>query len=258
MSDTSPIVVVVTKPDPGASLGLRMISRDGKLTVASLEKPEILNSDLKVGMRIESINGTKVSGVDTKDAVAIIKSAPTTVTIVAYTIAKSTTTFESLVKEEFAREFNILWKPNKLSCVIDHKQNPDACTACLCPGCVQVYSYTLTIDMSSGIPKLSYKDNIAGSFNRIQGNMTAGAGNTMTVNGVGRMNDSVVQRCNRIENRLVMEQNNNALGAGVPISEVMEERVGIADEIGKLKKLHDDGVLDKEEFEQAKSKVLSS
>jgi len=271
-SNTTPIVVVVTKANPGASLGLGMRNVGGKIIVTAFSKPEIFkDTDLKVGMHIESINGTKVTGAKLKDAVAIIGSTPGTVTFVAYT---TTTNFESYVKEEFAKDFHILWKPNKCSCVVDHKQNPDECSACICPGCAQVYSYTLTSNTSSGIPKISYRDNIAGTFNRMMGLMTASSGNTMTVTGVAKMNGLVLQRCNRIENRMVMEQNNdrlvmeqndNALGTGVPISEtgvpiseVMEERVSIADEIVKLKKLHDDGLLDDEEFKSTKAKVLSS
>ena len=41
-------------------------------------------------------------------------------------------------------------------------------------------------------------------------------------------------------------------------AEVMEERDTLADEIAKLKKLHDDGVLTDEEFKEAKQKAISS
>ena len=183
----------------------------------------------------------------------------------------SVTTFEKLVEEEFGQEFNIAWpptiKPNGKRCVIDHKHNPDDLIACLCPGLVQQYRYTLTLEADSGgAPKVTWVDNIAGSFNRAQGHMAAANHNPSQTNAVARMDNTIIQKVSRIENRLLIEHNNAAAAATAPTfaasseavkAETMEERESIADEIAKLKKLHDDGVLNGEEFEKAKSKALS-
>ena len=129
--------------------------------------------------------------------------------------------------------------------------------ACLCPGIVQVYRFTVSIEMLGGTPTVSYKDDIAGTFNRMQGHAAAKSGNTSKVTGTQSMTNLVLQGCSRIENRLVMEQNNaNAAVAAQNMEE--RQKVNVADEINKLKKLHEDGVLNEEEFEKAKTKVLSS
>lgn len=165
--------------------------------------------------------------------------------------------FRSLVKEEFGKDFNLQYN-GKFSVDIDYKANPDEFTACCCPGLVQKYNYTLTLQMTSGRPKVNYRDNVAGTFNRMQGGMAAGHGNASQVNAVQRMNNLVLQRCTRIESQLIAQQTKPSPPVAVVKAEVMEERDGIAAEITKLKKLHDDGVLDDEEFKQAKAKVLSS
>jgi len=162
-------------------------------------------------------------------------------------------TFEKLVQEEFGKSFNIKWTHAKKRCIIDHKQNPDDLTACCCPGCVQQYRYTLTLEVvPGGAPKVNWRDEIAGTFNRVQGNIAASSGNTSQINSVSRMNNTIVQKVSRIESRLLIEHNN------APVEdETMVERGSIADEISKLNKLRDDGVLNDEEFEKAKAKVLS-
>mmetsp|Transcript_21207 Transcript_21207/g.26758 ORF Transcript_21207/g.26758 Transcript_21207/m.26758 type:complete len:183 (+) Transcript_21207:94-642(+) len=179
-------------------------------------------------------------------------------------------TFENLVKEEFGREFFIQWKNGgNTSCVINHKNNPDELTACCCPGCVQKLSYTITLDKSAGVPRVSWVDNIAGSFNRMQGNMAAGSGNYSQISAVQKANNLIVQSCSRIESRLLVAQNTIATTSAVAETvhlapppqvkaEVMEERDSLADEIAKLKKLHEDGVLTEEEFKEAKQKAISS
>ena len=163
-------------------------------------------------------------------------------------------TFEKLVQEEFGKSFNIKWTHAKKRCVIDHKENPDELTACCCPGCVQQYRYTLTLEVvPGGAPKVIWIDEIAGTFNHMQGNMAASSGNTSQITGVARMNNTIVQKVSRIESRLLIEHTEV-----IPVeAETMEERGSIADEIAKLNKLRDDGVLNDEEFEKAKAKVLS-
>mmetsp|Transcript_5787 Transcript_5787/g.8874 ORF Transcript_5787/g.8874 Transcript_5787/m.8874 type:complete len:170 (-) Transcript_5787:289-798(-) len=168
-----------------------------------------------------------------------------------------TVTFRSLVKEEFGKDFNVQWI-STTSVNVDYKANPDDLTACCCPGLVQKYNYTLTLQTSGGRPQVNYRDNIAGTFNRMQGGMAAGAGNASQVNAVQRMNNLVLQRCSRIESHLIAQQTKTSSPVEQVKSEVMEERDGMAAEIAKLKKLHDDGVLDDEEFKQAKAKVISS
>ena len=168
-------------------------------------------------------------------------------------------TFEKLVQEEFGKSFNIKWTHAKKRCVIDHKENPDDLTACCCPGCVQQYRYTLALEVvPGGAPKVNWRDEIAGTFNRVQGNMAASSGNTSQINSVARMNNTIVQKVSRIESRLLIEHNNATAAATAPVeAETMEERGSIADEIAKLNKLRDDGVLNDEEFEKAKAKALS-
>lgn len=181
-------------------------------------------------------------------------------------------TFDNLVRQEFGKEFNVYQSskdghvaPGLFSCKIDHKKNPDDTVACCCPGIVQQYRYTLTLDTSKGAaPKVHVKDEITG-LNRTQAAMA----NTNISNQIQRVNNLVFQAVSRIETQLIIEHHNNnaatnvaAVPAGAVVpevqAEVMEERVSVADEVLKLKQLHDNGVLNDEEFEQAKKKALSS
>ena len=180
--------------------------------------------------------------------------------------------FENLVRQEFGKEFNVYrYKDGHVArglfaCKIDYKKNPSDLAACCCPGIVQQYSYTLTLDTNKGAaPKVHVEDNITG-LNRTQAAMAQ----TNISNQIQMMNNQVFQAVSRIETQLILEhQNNNAATnvAAIPASvvvpevqaEVMEERdLSVADEVLKLKQLHDDGVLNDEEFEQAKNKALSS
>ena len=184
-----------------------------------------------------------------------------------------TLTFENLVRQEFGKEFNVYrYKDGHVArglfaCKIDYKKNPSDLAACCCPGIVQQYGYTLTLGGAAptkgAAPKVHVEDNITG-LNRTQAAMAQ----TNISNQIQMMNNQVFQAVSRIETQLILEhQNNNAtIVAAVPASvvvpevqaEVMEERVlSVADEVLKLKQLHDDGVLNDEEFEQAKKNALS-
>lgn len=157
-------------------------------------------------------------------------------------------TFTKLVQEEFEQDFNLVWPPmfNGKKCIINHKKNPDTCVSCLCPG-ITKYSYTLTLEADSGgAPKVTLVDNMVSSPSGAYGNAAHG------MTGHGNASSTTVQKVSRIENRL-REQHSNAEAVK---AETMEERGSTADEIAKLKKLHDDGVLNDEEFEKAKANAL--
>eukprot|EP00578_Thalassiosira_sp_NH16_P012995 CAMPEP_0181119742 /NCGR_PEP_ID=MMETSP1071-20121207/23763_1 /TAXON_ID=35127 /ORGANISM="Thalassiosira sp., Strain NH16" /LENGTH=194 /DNA_ID=CAMNT_0023204307 /DNA_START=282 /DNA_END=866 /DNA_ORIENTATION=+ len=191
-------------------------------------------------------------------------------------MASAATVFKQQVIEEFKKEFNIVWTPGDIKCTISHKNNPDDFLACCAPGCFQQYVYTLTL-LDGG--KVEMVDDIAGSFNRAQGNMAAGNGNATQVVGVANMTNRVMQKVSRIENQLMIHLNNMRLQSNVlpavavvavpetqkivrdiePESTSDKQRdKSIADEITKLKELHSTGVLSDEEFQQAKASALAS
>lgn len=191
------------------------------------------------------------------------------------------TLFKQQVTEEFKREFNIVWKVSYRKCTISHKNNPDDCTACLCPGCVQQYVYTLTL-LDGG--KVQMVDDIEGSLNRVQAGMAAGNGNATQLVGVTNMTNKVMQKVSRIENQLMIHLNNMRLqshdntqqsNVSLPIASVLpvaavvavpETQTMVRDEISDtqraklkaLKTLCDDGVLSFEEYQQIKKDTFAS
>ena len=191
------------------------------------------------------------------------------------------TLFKQQVTEEFKREFSIVWKVSYRKCTISHKNNPDDCTACLCPGCVQQYVYTLTL-LDGG--KVQMVDDIEGSLNRVQAGMAAGNGNATQLVGVTNMTNKVMQKVSRIENQLMIHLNNMRLqshnntqqsNVSPPIASVLpvaavvavpETQTMVRDEISDtqraklkaLKTLCDDGVLSFEEYQQIKKDTFAS
>ena len=186
------------------------------------------------------------------------------------------TLYKKQVTEEFKREFNIVWKGDR-RCTISHKNNPDDCTACLCPS-AQQHVYTLTL-LDGG--KVQMVDDIVGSGN-----------DTQAVSVQNYMNNLVMQKVSRIENQLMiylnnmrLQSNNNntqsnvtppvvasvlptAAVVAVPESQTIVRDIdtplpeSISDtqraKLKALKTLCDDGVLSFVEYQQIKKDTLAS
>jgi len=253
------IVVLVIKPSSDARVGINLGQpHEGEVIITALPPDSLFSGTLlKVGMRVDAINGTKCN--TPKEYADLMKAAEKEVQIAASEIPL----FKKLVTEEFGREFNITWwVKNSNKCTISHKNNPDEFTACCCPGCVQQYVFTLTLNDEG---RVDVVDTLHGSFNRVQGNMAAGQGNSSQAIAVVNMTANVNQKASRVETRLMMNENNSSIpvvtAIPAPQAEVMvrDENSGkksMADEIAKLKALLDDGVLTEEEFQTAKQKVI--
>ena len=178
--------------------------------------------------------------------------------------------YKQQVTEEFKTEFYIVWKGDR-RCTISHKNNPDDCSACLCPS-AQQHVYTLTL-LDGG--KVQMIDDIVGSGN-----------DTQTVSIQNYMNNLVMQKVRRIENQLMIHLSNNsntqsnvtppvvasvlpaAAVVAVPESQIIVRDIdtpipeSISDtqraKFKALKTLADDGVLSFDEYQQIKKDTLAS
>jgi len=265
-TDVSIINAVLHRASAEEDFGLHLVqsSEPNKVLVGQLKGPASI-SNFQTDDIIVSINGSKVTNVE-EGQVLLEQCDATELNITVY----RNKSFKQLVEKEFSREFFIVWRNSNI-CKIDRKDNPDEITACCCPGCVQVISYTLSL-RSGG--QIEWVDNVADSFNRMQGNVAANEGNATQIVGVQGHNNRLVQSLSRIEIQLIGDATGFELAVAAttiaPLAQAMvrmdddEDKPSgpsgpsVSDEISKLKALLDDGTLSEEEFQQAKKKVLLS
>ena len=151
------------------------------------------------------------------------------------------------------------------------QENADHCTAICCPLCDANEQYEYSLTLLGGV-KVTVKDNLENRFMRSRLNPNAShVAHIRKARRVANMTTAVSQKVSRIEavlmNDKVAAEKSEAptiavatdIAVVIPEAEVIvrEDNCSLVEDIEKLKGFLEDGTLTQEEFDSAKSKLLS-
>ena len=241
-------VVKLIKSDPAQKTGISMDDTgSGFVSIVKVVPGGLAsNAGLKAGDTVVGIGDVLLTG-GSDQCLELIKGSSREVLV---TIGRCTgNLFQSSVKEEFGRTYNIRFQSPRIA-IMDHKDN-NACMSCCMPGCVADYSFKLTL-RTNGYD-IFVEDILEGSFTRTA-NMPDHMRNQINEKKIG-----VIQRAAFIQNKLVLNQRTApqpmAIAERVDIKKE-ESTDDVATQLTKLKGLLDGDVISEEEFLVAKAKVL--
>ena len=251
-----------------SSLGL-FITFDhvAKNVVVSKVKNAALESNVQINDQIIKINGTKVEDMD--HCKSLIMESEHDFNLDIYRPLN----FQDMVKEEFGYKFFVrtVVGNNGNTCIITYKDNAGDCMAICCPACDSSEQYEYSLILLGGV-KVTVRDNLEDKLMRSPWNPNAShAANASKARRVANMTTAVTQKVSRIEAVLINDkmaaEKSDAptiavatdVAIAIPEAEVIvrEDNSSLVDEIEKLKGFLEDGTLTQEEFDSAKSKLLS-
>lgn len=273
-----------TSADEAFGLPLMQSSEPNKVIVGQLKGVSSLSA-FKSGDVIVSINGSKVT--DVEEGKSLIEQCGTSELNINVYRNKN---FKQLVEQEFSKEFFLKWTSSNV-CIITRKDNPTPFVECCC--CCRKSEVNHTLTLKSG-GRVTLIEGIKHNEHERSSQSSGGMGVAASVIGVAASvamsivaaasdvefsndeysrsmikflhNNALMQKLSRIESQLMVDNNCFELAVfaatTAPQTESMvrvdDNKSTVVDEIDRLKAMLDDGTLNKEEFQQAKTKVLLS